>query len=91
MFTQILRSALCGIAALLMFLGGLWLFQRETMIILTQEQIIKTLNTHQSNIGQITEFLNQQIQASKEANERLANFNKQPLEDVQLKQPQKAS
>lgn len=60
MFTQIIRSAICGIVALLMFLGGLWLFQRESLIIKNQDAIIQAVSQHDRVISQVVQFLNSQ-------------------------------
>jgi len=67
MITQVFRSALIGIVALLMFLGGLWVFQREASIIKNQEVIAAELNSQKQALQQVVNFINQQIQASQKA------------------------
>ncbi len=67
MFTQILRSVICGIVALLMFLGGLWLFQREQLMIKNQDALIAALRQHEKAIGEIVMFLNSQAQQPQKA------------------------
>lgn len=56
---NLVRSALIGIVALLMFLGGLWMFQRETAIIRNQDALISAVSQHEKTIGEIVQFLNQ--------------------------------
>jgi|GEM_PF-6559223 len=56
----------CSIAFFLILIGCFSIYQRETLIVRNHEILAAVATQHGQALGQITQFLNQQIQKTQE-------------------------